>query len=563
MQLHNVLEGALAHAKKSLAACFVFSLFANLLNLVPAFYMLNVYDKAVASTSLLTLTSLSIIALVMFVMLFAMEALRSRLLVGISAGFDRNVAPELYQRAFINAVNVGGSRASVQPLQDLLALRQFVTGNGIFAVFDAPWLPVYLLVMYLFHPLLGWIGVLATLTLVLIGVINQRKTAPAMESANKKNADSLNETHRSLRNAEVVAAMGMVDELKTRWRERQNDVLALQSEASRTSGLFTALTKTIRLATQSIAIAAGAYLVIKQEISPGMLIAGSILVGRALQPVELAMGSWKGFLDSKVYIQRITEVLKNIDVPQKKMSLPDLNGFVSVKDAVLVPPGAAKPVIHHASFDLSPGDAACVIGPSGAGKSTLVRGILGLWKTASGEIRIDGAEAYLYARDELGPQIGYLPQDIELLEGSVSSNICRFGEMDPEAVVEAAKASGVHEMILSLSNGYDTQIDKPGGFLSPGQRQRIALARAIFRWPKFVVLDEPNSNLDEEGEKALGLAISNLRSRGSTVIVVTHRQSVFPHTNKMVLLHQGRVVKTGPTQEVLAEIAAHNVRAHG
>jgi len=561
MDLPQALIDALRLCKQSLIACFVFSLFANLLNLVPAFYMLNVYDKAVGSGSVYTLWSLTIFAAAMFIMLFVMEALRGQLLVAISARLDRRVSPELYQRVFINAVNVGGNRASVQPLQDFLGLRQFITGNGVFALFDAPWLPIYLFVMYLFHPLIGLVGLLAAVLLLAVGVANQKQTAPAMERANTFNAQSSAATHRSLRNAEVVESMGMLPHLQSEWRSNQEHVLENQTEASNLSVVFTALTKTIRLATQSVAIAAGAYLVIEQEISPGMLIAGSLLVGRALQPVEIALGSWKGFVDAKTYYKRIRDVLEKIPLPEARMPLPPLAGKVSVVNAVLVPPGSSHPTVSYATFEVEEGECCCIIGPSGAGKSSLMRGLLGLWPTAQGEIRLSGGEASKYLRAEIGPQLGYLPQDIELLEGSISSNICRFGEVDAAAIVEAAMAAGVHELILSFANGYETMIDQPGGMLSPGQRQRIALARALYQWPKLVILDEPNSNLDEAGEIALVQAISALKARRSTVICATHRQSILPLADKLVVMGGGRVVRVGPAAEILTEIANHKKTA--
>lgn len=561
MQLPQALSDALQLCRESLVAAFVFSLFANLLNLVPALYMLNVYDKAITSGSVYTLWSLTIFAAAMFGMLFVMEALRGRLLVAISARLDGVVGPELYQRTFINAVNVGGHRASVQPLQDFLGLRQFITGNGIFAIFDAPWLPVYLFVMYLFHPIIGLIGLCAAILLVIIGLINQKKTEPALTRANIFSAQSSAATHRTLRNAEVVEAMGMLPQLQETWSSNQEQLLIHQSAASNSSVFFNALTKTIRLATQSAAIAAGAYLVIKQEISPGMLIAGSLLVGRALQPVEIALGSWKGFVDAKTYYNRICDVLNNIRVPEERMALPPLTGEVSVVNAVLAPPGEAQPTVIYASFKIMGGECACILGPSGAGKSSLMRGLLGLWPTTNGEIRLSGGEASKYLRHEIGPQLGYLPQDIELLEGSVSANICRFGELDSEAIIEASRAAGVHELILSLADGYETRIDQPGGMLSPGQRQRIALARAVYKWPKLVILDEPNSNLDEAGELALIQAMSSLKARGSTIICVTHRQSILPLADKVILMNAGRIVREGPANEILTEIASHQKTA--
>ena len=305
----------------------------------------------------------------------------------------------------------------------------------------------------------------------------------------------------------------------------------------------------------------GAYLVIKQEISPGMLIAGSLLVGRALQPVEIALGSWKGFVDARTYYDRLCDVLEKIKLPEERMPLPPLTGDVSVVNAVLVPPGTSQPTVAYASFELKEGECGCILGPSGAGKSSLVRGLLGLWPTANGEIRLSGGEASKYMRSEIGPQLGYLPQDIELLEGSVSANICRFGEIDSDAIIEASRAAGVHELILSFTDGYETKIDQPGGMLSPGQRQRIALARALYKWPKLVILDEPNSNLDEAGEVALVQAISALKAKRSTVICVTHRQSILPLADQIILMSAGRIVRVGPAPEILMEIANHQKSA--
>lgn len=551
----SVDEG-LKLCRRSFISVGIFSGVANILMLVPAFFMLNVYDKAVGHNSLSTLVVLSLFTAVMFVGLALMEAVRSRVLVAVSARIDQLLSPGLYQRTFTNAVNVGPNQATTRPLQDLLGLRQFITGNGIFALFDAPWVPIYLIVMFMFHPLLGWMGVIATVVFFCIALANQRSSAPALGKANQLAASSNADTQRNLRNAEVAASMGMMGELQRRWRTQQDTLLAHQAEASNTAGTFNAITKTLRMAVQSGAIAAGAYLVLIQEISPGMIIAGSILIGRALQPVELAVGAWKGFVDAREQYSRLNEMMANIPVAEERMSLPPIKGHVRANGAVVVPPGSRTPSVRQASFDIPAGTTTMFIGASGAGKSSLIRGILGLWKTAAGDIRIDGAESASYSREELGPQIGYLPQDIELLEGTVSANIARFGEIDADAVVQAAQDAGVHEFILGLANGYDTEIGKPGGMLSPGQRQRVALARALYRRPALVVLDEPNSNLDERGEVALNEAIKILKQNGSTVLVVSHRQGVLPLADSIVLMANGVVTDFGPTQEVLARLQA-------
>ena len=538
--------------KHSFISVGVFSGVTNLLMLVPAFFMLNVYDKAVGHNSTSTLWVLSIITFLMFIALAVLETVRSRILVAISTRWDRAMGDSLYERTFTNAVNVGSSRASTQPLEDLNGLRQFITSNGIFAFFDAPWLPIYLLILFMFHPLLGWMGVIAALVFLSIAIANQHFTAPALAEASSGALKNNAATQRNLRNAEVAAAMGMMPELRRRWRERQEELLHYQEMASNTAGMFTAITKTLRLAVQSSAIAAGAWLVLIQEISPGMIIAGSILMSRALQPVDVAIGAWSGFVSAREQYQRLCEIIEGIPLAEDKMRLPPIKGVLTARDAVIVPPGASQPAVMQVSLNIPSGSSTVISGASGAGKSTLIRGLLGLWPTAAGEIRIDGVEAASYDRAELGAQLGYLPQDIELLEGTVSSNITRFTDIDPDAVVQAALDAGVHKFILSLQNGYETEIGVPGGMLSPGQRQRIALARAIYRRPKLVVLDEPNSNLDESGELALNQAINTLKESGSTVLIVSHRQTVLPFADYLILMADGTIVDAGPVAEVVA-----------
>ena len=547
---------ALRLCRETFVAVVVFSGVANLLMLVPAFYMLNVYDKAVANNSLSTLAALSVITGVLFVALGCMEALRTRLLAAASVKLDHLLGPDTYERTFHNAVNVGSTRANTRPLQDLTALRQFLTGNGILAVCDAPWLPIYLVILFLFHPLLGWMGVLSAVLILCVALINQRETSSTITDANKLAATSDGLTLRILRNAEAAAAMGMMPAFKSKWWRLESEVLTKQEAASRKAAIFNSLTKTLRLAIQSAAIGAGAYLVLKQEISPGMIIAGSILIGRALQPVELAVGVWKGFLDAYEQYQRLNEVTANIPLAEEKMSLPALEGRISARNVAIVPPGAQKPTVFNINFDIPAGETVMLLGASGAGKSTLIRGILGLWRTAMGELRLDGAEPMAYNRSEIGPQIGYLPQDIELLEGTVAQNICRFAEVDSDLVVKAARDAGVHDFILTLPNGYDTVIGGIGGMLSPGERQRIALARALYKRPKLVVLDEPNSNLDDRGEAALHQAIQMLKAEGSTVIVISHRKTVMPLADRIIFMANGTVVDSGPAGDVVARLNA-------
>ena len=553
---------ALRYCRQTFFAVFIFSGVANLLMLAPAFYMLNVYDKAVGNNSVSTLAALSVITAILFIALGLMETFRSRLLAAVSVKLDHLLGPDTYERTFLNAVNVGSTRASTRPLQDLTALRQFLTGNGILAVCDAPWLPIYLIILFLFHPLLGWMGVVSAIVILCVALINQRLTTTTITEANNLAAASDGLTLRILRNAEAAAAMGMMPAFKSNWWRLESEVLAKQEAASRKAAIFNSLTKTLRLAIQSAAIGAGAYLVLEQEISPGMIIAGSILIGRALQPVELAVGVWKGFLDAYEQYQRLNEVTANIPLAEEKMSLPALEGRISARNAAIVPPGAQKPTVFNINFDIPAGETVMLLGASGAGKSTLIRGILGLWRTAMGELRLDGAEPMAYNRSEIGPQIGYLPQDIELLEGTVAQNICRFADVDSDLVVEAARDAGVHDFILTLPNGYDTVIGGLGGMLSPGERQRIALARALYKRPKLVVLDEPNSNLDDRGDAALHQAIQMLKVEGSTVIVISHRKTVMPLADRIIFMANGTVVDSGPASDVVARLnAAAGTRA--
>ncbi len=550
----TVIRDALVACRQSIVAVAVFSAVANVLMLTPAFFMLNIYDKAVANNSLSTLWVLSFFAIFLFVILGVMEVLRSRVLVAVSSRIDRLLGAELYEITFETSARSGSHLLGIQPLSDLSSLRHFLTGTAIFAIFDAPWLPIYLVVLFLFHPLLGWLGVFAALLLLAIAVINQQKVDPPLAKANELSIANNAATQRALRNSDAVAAMGMRHVIQAQWRERQDNLLSFQEEASNAAGAFNAITKTLRLAVQSAAIAAGAFLVLRQEISPGMLIAGSILVGRALQPVELAVGAWKGFSEAKNQYQRLAKLLETMPRQKEKMELPPITGRVSARNASVIPPGERRITLQNVTLDIPAGTVCMVVGPSGAGKSTFLKALLGLWPTAAGEIRVDGTEPSKFDRAAFGPQLGYLPQDIELLEGTVAKNIARFGDIDSEAVIAAAHDAGIHEFVLSLSEGYETELGPLGTQLSPGQRQRVALARALYKNPKLVVLDEPNSNLDESGESALHTAIKKLKDAGSTVVIVSHREGVLPLSDSILVLTAGKVKSFEATTDMVARI---------
>ena len=556
MEEKTGLGKVLEQCRESFLYVGFFSLFINLLMLVPAFYMLQVYDRVVATGSTTTLLVLTLLMLFLVGTMGSLEWVRSRILVRVSTRMDVLLGNRLYDVSFKRSLYTGGAQSTAQPLQDLNGLRNFLSGSGLFAFFDAPWLPVYLMVMFLFHPVLGMIGLLAAIVLATVAIANEKMTSKPLAEANKAHMIASAATTTNLRNAEVIEAMGMLPKVRGRWEEQNHKVLFWQAKASDRAGIFTSLSKTIRVSVQSFILGVGAYLVIQQEITPGLMIAGSILLGRALSPIDQMIGAWKGFVAARGQYARLNELLIKIPPTPQKMTLPEPAGAISAERAVITPPGAQAAVVKGVSFQISPGEIVGIIGPSASGKSTLARGILGIWPTVGGAIRIDGAESASYNREELGPFIGYLPQDIELFDGSVSENIARFGEVDAEQVVQAAKEAGVHEMVLGLPQGYDTVIGQSGGILSGGQRQRIGLARALYGNPSIVLLDEPNSNLDEQGEKALNAAIESLREKACTTLMITHRASVLSQVQKLMLVNDGLVVGFGPRDEVLRKIKA-------
>jgi len=548
------LHEALGLCKGAFLSAAAFSLVINLLMLTPTIYMLQLYDRVLSSRSLETLVMLTLIVIAIFATQGALEWVRSQILVRVSTKLETLLNKRLFVIAYKQSLYSGGQNASAQPLDDLTSLRQFLTGNGLFAFFDAPWLPIYIALMFMFHPYYGWVAIFAAIVLTVLAIINEKITHSVLAEANGLAAQGRALVNKNLRNAEVIESMGMLENIHARWLKGSEKVLFLQGIASSRAGLLTSMSKTLRMLFQSLVLGLGAYLAIQQEISPGLMIAGSILLGRALAPIDLMIGSWKGFVLARAQYSRLNELLTQIPEDKETMELPAPKGKLSVEQVVIVPPGAKTPVIKGISLEIEAGDSVGVVGPSGAGKSTLVRALLGIWPAANGKIRLDGADIFSWNRMELGPYIGYLPQDIELFEGTISENIARFGDVDSTKVVAAAQMSDVHELILRLPEGYDTVIGAGGGNLSGGQRQRIGLARALYGIPKLVILDEPNSNLDEVGEKALALALANLKAAGTTAIVVTHRNNILGSVDKLLMLNDGVILGYGPRDEVLAQI---------
>ncbi|MDE1483167.1 type I secretion system permease/ATPase [Xenorhabdus bovienii] len=541
----------------------LFTAFINLLMLVPSIYMLQVYDRVLPSSNEMTLLMLTLITLGMFAIMGGLEYIRSMVVIRIGSQFDMCLNQRVYTASYESNLKNGSTDAG-QMLNDLATIRQFLTGNALFAFFDVPWFPVYLWVIFLFSPYLGLLALAGAIILIALAVLNQWLSQSPLSEASHLSLRSANLASTNLRNAEVIEALGMLPALRQRWFSLHERFLNFQRIASERAASITALTKTVRMALQSLILGLGGWLAIEGNITPGMMIAGSILMGRALSPIEQLIQAWKSWSAARLSWQRLDKLLKAQPERKSGMSLPAPKGILLLEKVAAIPPsktqarqtaGNHKQVLQDISFSLNAGDVLGVIGPSASGKSTLARLLVGIWPSQEGVVRLDDADIYQWNKDELGASIGYLPQDIELFGGTIAENIARFNDVDPEKVIEAAKKAGVHELVLNLEQGYDTVIGAGGMGLSGGQKQRIGLARALYGNPSLLVLDEPNSNLDDIGEKALSQAITQLREQGKTVVVITHRPSLLSQTNKILLLVQGKMKMFGPSQQVMAALS--------
>ncbi len=517
--------------------------------------MLEVYDRILPSRSIPSLVALSLLALLLYAFQGAFELVRGRMLVRIAGALDESLNGRIY-RAIVKApLKLRMQGDGLQALRDFDQVRSFLSGAGPAALFDLPWLPFYIAICFLFHPVIGLVAIIGGLVLMLLTYLTNRGTqAPARkasEAGGLRNAFA----QASQRNAEVVHAMGMSARLTAMWERRNTE---FRDENRRTSDIgngYGALSKVFRMALQSCVLAAGAVLVIRGEASPGIIIAGSILTARALAPVELAIGNWRGLVAARQSWQRLKELLKALPEADARLQLPNPRDRLTVEGLASGPPAAQRLILSDVNFTVGAGGAVGVIGPSASGKSSLARAILGIWPAYRGSVRLDGAALDQWDSDELGKHIGYLPQDVELFAGTIAQNICRFAEdATPDAIVAAAKAARVNDLILRLPNGYDTEIGDGGMTLSAGQRQRVALARALYGDPFLVVLDEPNSNLDAEGEQALSEAIMSVRSRGGIVMVVAHRPSALASVDLVLMMNEGRMQAFGPKEQVLGQV---------
>lgn len=553
-KVRTELELAIVDLRRTFMTIGSFSFFINLLMLTAPLYMMQLYDRVLASRNTSTLIALTLIAVMMLVVMGMLEMVRSRVLVRVGAKLDQRMSARIFSATFTRSLGVAEVDRGMA-LRDLNVLRTFLTSSAPFALFDAPWAPVFQILIFIFHPLLGVIALLGALVLFGLALANELRTRPRLDEAMRHSNEANVFAQSSLRNAEVIQAMGMLPALQKRWRFRHEKALALQAEASDRGGTITSASKSIRMILQVAMLGTGALLAIDQIITPGVMMASSIIMARALSPVEQAIGSWRGIVTARQAYGRLQELLTGLPQDPEHMRLPDPEGRVNAERLVGVPPGAQVAVIKGITFDIEAGEAVGVIGPTGAGKSTLARLLVGIWKPYGGNLRLDGADLNNWDMEELGRFIGYLPQDVELFAGTVSENISRFGEEpDPADIVAAARLAGIHDMVLRLPNGYDTMIGESGRRLSGGQRQRIALARAVFGLPSLVVLDEPNSNLDAEGDKALGEAIKALKQMGKTVIVMAHRPSAIAAVDKLIMLRDGQIELYGDKDEVLQKV---------
>lgn len=533
----------------------IFSMVANLLMLTPTLYMLQVYDRVMVSGSELTLVAVSLVTLFLLAAMAFAEWSRSRLLVRAGVRLDEQLSTKVFNASFEAYLAQSGHSPS-RAFADLTELRQFMTGQGIFALFDAPWTPIYIGVLFLLHPWLGISAIVFTLVQAALAWFGHRRTVEPQAEASKAQGEVNAYLQGKLRNAEVLESMGMVGNLRGHWATRHAESLRAGQAAQGVSGRISALSKFVRYSQQSLALGIGALLVIDGQMSPGAMIAGNVLTTRALAPIDMLVNSWRSFISARSAFARLEALLDAHPERDPALTRVPPSGELTLRSVLATAAGRAEPILKGIDFQVAPGTVTVVLGPSGSGKSTLARVIMGIWPGVTGEVLLDGRPIGGWNRTELGPHLGYLPQDIELFEGTIAENIGRFTEMDSPKVIAAAESAGLHEMILRFPKGYDTPIGEAGGLLSGGQRQRIGLARALYDDPALIVLDEPNANLDEAGETALLSAVRELKTKGKTVFLITHRPGAVAVADRLLVLRDGRVHSDGPRDAVLAALQA-------
>ncbi|CUX57623.1 putative ABC transporter family, HlyB subfamily; putative protease secretion (ATP-binding protein) [Agrobacterium fabrum str. J-07] len=546
------VAAALRATRNAFGSVALLSAFTNILMLTGPLFMMQVYDRVLSSRSVPTLVALSMLAIVLYLFLGILELIRSRILSRIGERIEEQLGGPTFDAVMLLPLRMSKKEVAAQPVRDLEHMRQFMSGPGPVAICDMPWLPLYIGILFLFHAYLGWLAIAGATLLIVLTLCSDavlRDPTRRVAALSSARADYI---EAGRRNAEALHAMGMKSAYARKWHETNSAYVEEQRQASDATSSFSTFSKIFRLALQSAVLALGAWLAIKQLASPGAMIASSILTSRALAPIEQAIGQWRGFINFRQAKARLGQLLDRIGPDQERMALPAPSKTLSVSGVAVVAPGNQSPTVRDVTFSLSAGQGLGIIGPSGSGKSTLVRALVGIWPPARGSVRLDGAEIDQWHPEALGPSIGYLPQGVELFDGTIAENISRFsGSPNPSDVIEAAKQADVHELILSMPDGYDTRIGNSGASLSAGQRQRIGLARALFGEPFLIILDEPNASLDAEGEMALTNAIVVARHRGAIVVIVAHRPNALSAVDNVLVLAQGAMVAFGPRDEVL------------
>jgi ATP-binding cassette, subfamily C, type I secretion system permease/ATPase len=556
------LAGALAACRGAFISTALFSGMSNILMLTGAIFMLEVYDRVLPSHSVPTLVALILLATALYSALGILDLIRGRILVRVGASLDEAISDRVYDALVCLPLKAGNRGDGLQSLRNLDNLRSFLSGMGPIALFDLPWIPLYLIICFVFHTLIGLTALFGAVVLCVLTIMTEIYTRDSTKQVMGLGVARNNLADTSRRNAEALVAMGMTARLGQRWREANRKYIASQQETSDIAGGFASTSKVLRMVLQSAVLAVGAYLVINQQATAGIIIAGSILSARALAPVDLAIANWKGFIAARQSWHTLNQLLTLFPAQTEPMSLESPCKTLTVDAATVSPPGVQRLVANDISFVLKAGSGLGIIGPSGSGKSSLARMLVGVWQPVRGKIRLDGATYDQWSPEALGQHIGYLPQDVELLSGTIAENIARFAsDAKPEAVLAAAKAAGVHDLIVGMPEGYGTQIGEQGASLSAGQAQRIALARALYGEPFLVVLDEPNSNLDAEGDEALTRAILDVRARNGIVVVVAHRPSAIAGLDLILAMAQGRQVDFGPKEQTLAKVLKRSAPA--
>lgn len=547
-----LVAAALRQTRNAFACVAALSAVTNMLMLTGPLFMMQVYDRVLASRSIPTLIALSALAIGLYVFLGILELIRSRILTRIGQRIEEQLGGPTFDAVMVLPLRMSKKEAISQPVRDLEQVRQFMSGPGPVAICDMPWLPLYLAILFLFHPYLGWLAVAGALILIVLTLTSEMILRNPMQRIAQLAGARSEFLEAGRRNAEALHAMGMRSAYSARWHEANSRYVEEQRQTSDATSGFSTASKTFRLALQSAVLALGAWLAIEQLASPGAMIASSILTSRALAPIEQAIGQWRGFVNARQARDRLYQLLEQFRNDGNRMPLPKPEHSLAVSGLTVVAPGTQAAIVRDVSFNLKAGEGVGIIGPSGSGKSTLARALVGIWPPARGTIRLDGAEINQWDPEALGPSIGYLPQGVELFDGTIAENISRFdAPAEAELIIGAAKLAGAHELILSMPDGYDTRIGAGGAILSAGQRQRIGLARALYGNPFLIVLDEPNASLDAEGETALTNAIMGIRQGGSIVVVIAHRPNALAAVDHVLVLAQGTMVTFGPRDEVL------------